>query len=247
MIPPKPRDPVELTTRDLTVLSSPREGVRPDVVVTVAIHRPEQELVRCFDSIAEQDLDMARLGAVVLLDSHVPLPFNPALPSRLRGHTWVLRANCGTPARARNAMLEFVETKLPWCQWVARLDWDDRFAERTSLRAAVEAGESANAEFVIGGNRVLDREGRVLRVNRAGSWLHEAISVVDRLGRMADGTAKNELPSCNLLIHTGTHARYPDTASAEDHWFVADLLMHRTESVTVLESVLYADYTLDGH
>jgi hypothetical protein len=247
MIPPKPRDAVELTTRDLEALLVPDERVHPDVVVTVAVHGSEHDLSRCFTSVAEQDLDIERLGMVVLLDSPLQCRFSPLIPARLHGRTWVLRANCGTPARARNAMLEFVEQRLPWCKWIARMDWDDRFAESASLRMAVDAGESANADFVVGGNRVLDRAGCVLRINSAGAWLHDTTSLLERLRQMASDSADNELPSCNLLIRGGTRVRYPDTSSAEDHWLVSDLLMHQTSRVAIVDAVPYADYTLDGH
>jgi len=247
MIPPKPRDTVELTTRELEALIVPDAGVRPDVVVTVAVHGSEFDLSRCFNSVAEQDLDVERLGMVVLLDSHVQCRFSPLIPARLNGRTWLLRANCGAPARARNAMLEFVEHRLPWCKWIARMDWDDRFAEQSSLRMAVDAGDSANADFVIGGNRVLDRDGRVLRNNPTGTWLRDATSLLERLRQMAHGTADNELPSCNLIIRNGTHIRYPDTSSAEDHWLVSDLLMHHPSRVAIVDTVPYADYTLNGH
>lgn len=246
MIPPKPRDLVELTSRDLTVLLAPPSIVRPPVIVAVAVHGIEHDLARCLDSIAEQDIETALLGVIVLLDCHLPVPFSPALPPRLRERTWVLRGNCGSPARARNAMLEFVESHLGSCRWIARMDWDDRFAERSSLRVVVETGEAANAKFVIGGNRVLDRGGRILRDNPAGNWLINPPALVERLGQMACGSAENELPSCNLLIRSGLHTRYPDTKSAEDHWLVANLLMHRTADIAVAESALYADYTLDG-
>ncbi len=245
MIPPKPRDAVELTTRDLAVLSA-SGSARPEVIVAVAVHGPERDLGRCLTSVADQDLETADLGVVVLLDSHRPIQFSPALPLGLRDRTWVLRANCGSPARARNAMLEFVEQQLPWCRWVARMDWDDRFAERASLRRALEAGEAANADFVIGGNRVLDRGGSEVRINPAGLSLRDPSAIIDRLRRMANGTAENELPSCNLLLRPTTRTRYPDTPSAEDHWLVADLLIHHAPRVAILESVLYADYTLDG-
>lgn len=247
MFPPKPRDLVELTTRDLVALVVPDDTVCPEIVVAVAVHGPEYDLSRCLGSIAEQDLHTERLGAVVLLDSPLPCRFCPPLPDRLRGRTWLLRANCGTPARARNAILEFAEQHLPGCRWIARMDWDDRFAEPASLRMAVETGDSARADFVLGGNRVLDRDRCVLRDNPAGAWLRDKPSVLARLHQMSQGSAQNELPSCNLLIRNATRVRYPDTPSAEDHWLVSDLLMHQASRLAIMDAVPYADYTLNGH
>lgn len=246
MIPPKPREAVELTTRDLNIVGAPSDGVLPDVVVAVTVHSPALDLSRCLHSIAEQDLDVASLGVVILLDSATAGDFNPLLPTKIRDKTWLLHANCGTPARARNAILEFAERHIQGCRWVARMDWDDKFAAPNSLSAAIEAGDAKGAKFVLGGNRVLDRDGHFLKNNAAGPWLRDKDAVASLLDAMAHGTADNELPSCNLLLRTDAKIRYPDTSSAEDHWLVAELLLLRSEAGAVVESVLYADYTLNG-
>lgn len=246
MIPPRPRDPVELTTRDVVVCLAPPGGFGPDVVVGVATHAARHDLARCLASIAAQQLAPGRVGVVVLLDTPGSELYSPALPDDLRCRTWLLRANCGSPARARNAILEFVEGHIPSCRWVARLDWDDRFADPASLPAAVAAGDAEGSRFVLGGNRVLDRSGTTLRVNAGGAWLRDKDAVVSRLRAMADGTAENELPSCNLLLAARAGVRYPDTPSAEDHWLVADLLLNHAYDGAVLESTLFADYTVDG-
>lgn len=246
MIPPKPRDAVELTTRDLAVVAAPGPDFRPEIVVGVAVRSADADLSRCLESVVSQRLEPSRVGVVLLADSAGSGPFLPSVPHGLGDRTWLLSAKCGTPARARNAILEFSERSLPWCRWVARMDCDDRFAEEASLLAAIEAGDAAGAEYVVGGNRVLGRDGRCIRENPAGNWLRSRHAVLDRLRQMADGTAVNELPSCNLLLRAGAGFRYPDTSSAEDHWLVADLLINRPGSGAIVESVLFADYTLDG-
>jgi hypothetical protein len=246
MIPPRPRDAIELATRDLVICDAPTGLKCPDVVVGVAVNSDQQDLSRCLTSVVSQSVNRFTMGVVLLLDTARHDRYKPILPRELTGRTWVLRANCGSPARARNAILEFVEQSLPSCRWLARLDWDDRFAEPDSLAAAVELGDSAAALFVLGGNRVVDGAGQLLRSNRAGRWLRDEASVLQCLAEMAAGTAENELPSCNLLLRNGAGLRYPDTASAEDHWLVADLLINKSEQGVILESVFFADYTIDG-
>ncbi|MCC6426034.1 MAG: hypothetical protein IT435_04365 [Phycisphaerales bacterium] len=246
MIPRKPRDAIELTPRELVVLAEPPATFRPRVLVATAVHSATLDTQRNALSIAGQRMDAEDLGAVLLLDTHGPGPFTPPVPPALRGRVWVLRANCGSPARARNTMLEFVERQVPSCHWVARLDWDDRFAEVDSLSAAVAAGENAGARFVVGGNRVVSRDGGLLRVNPAGGWMRDPEAVRERLRGMATGEAPNELPSCNLVLNARAGYRYPDTASAEDHWLVADLLLNHAREGAIADAVLFADYTLDG-
>lgn len=51
-------------------------------------------------------------------------------------------------------MLDLVDECFPNAKWVARLDADDRFAEPSSLRALVQAGDQRGTLFVIGSNRL---------------------------------------------------------------------------------------------
>ena len=157
-----------------------------------------------------------------------------------------LEANCGTPARSRNAILDYVDDHLPSVRWVARLDADDRFCTPGSLAAAVEIGDRLSSAFVLGGNRLI-ADGQLLeRVNVATPQLLNSKVVLNRLKEMAEGTADNELPSCNLLLRRGLGHRYPDVRSAEDHWLVARLLLQHSSAGAILQDVLYSDYTLTG-
>lgn len=248
MIPPRPRDPVELTTRDLSVRMqpSPEAAVSIDVIVGVTVHGQRCDLSRCLRSVAEQDLAPRRVGVLLLFDG-LPSSYEPpTVPAELSGRTWVVTAHCGSAARARNACLSFVDEWLSRCRWVARLDWDDRFASSGSLSAAVELAERRQSLFVLGGNRVYGRDGRFLRENRAGDHLLDPLLVQELLDRMASGVAENELPSCNLLLAAHRGIRYPDMTGAEDHRLVASLLMFHGDAAAILKDPLFCDYTLDG-
>lgn len=245
MIPCKPRPPVELTPRSVRVARAAQ--VRGRVIVGVACRVPDgDELAACLHSILEQQMD--DLGVVLLLDGlEAPaLARELRLPAVLDKRTWVLTAHCGTASRARNAILDFVDEQLPSAVWVARLDADDRFAEGGSLRAAVQLGDRTGLPVVLGGNRVLSRDGRHLRDNPVQPGVREPARLLSLLEAMAQGTATNELPSCNLLVRAGSGLRYPDMRSAEDHWLVAGLLFHRPDEVALLEQPLLVDYHLDG-
>lgn len=246
MIPRKPRPPVELTSRSLHVARPAREvGAR--VLVGVACHTPGgADLDRCLRSIEEQAV--RDLGVVMLLDG-IDAPSSASelrLPRGLEARTWVLTAHCGTAARARNAILDFIDEQLPDAVWVARLDADDSFAIDGALATAVELGDRTGLPVVLGGNRVLSRDGRHLRDNPARPILQKRHALGSMLREMAEGNAPNELPSCNLLVRARSGIRYPDMPSAEDHWLVASLLFHRPHEVAVLEDTLLVDYRLDG-
>ena len=248
MIPPRPRDPVELTTRDLSVRMqpTPASAASIDVIVGVTVHGQRCDLRRCLSSIAAQDLDPRRVGVLLLIDG-LPGEYEPPnIHEELAGRTWVVTAHCGSAARARNALLSFVDERLPDCRWIARMDWDDCFAATGSLNAAVTLAERNQSLFVLGGNRVYGRDGRLLRENRAGHHLLDPLRVVDLLDRMASGVAENELPSCNFLLAAHRGIRYPDVSGAEDHRLVASLLMFHGDDAAILKDPLFCDYTLDG-
>ena len=85
----------------------------------------------------------------------------------------VLKANCGSAAKARNALLDWVDEHLPAAVWIARLDADDRFACTEAVAALVKAGEWAEARFVLGSNH-LERGGVPQPYSNIADpgWLH---------------------------------------------------------------------------
>jgi hypothetical protein len=248
MIPSMPRPPIELASRRLRVL---RKAIDPTVQLVVAVTTRvplEPNLHDCLQSVARQEMEGISVGVVLLLDGVGAEEYlkQVELPEPLRKCCWILCANCGTAARARNATLDFVEEHLPTVEWVARLDADDLLADEYSLSAAAKLGRQQGALAVLGGNRVSSRDGHFVRENRASSSLLERAVLLERLKLMADYSAVNELPSCNLLLRTGCAIRYPDIPSAEDHWLVADLLFHRPKQIAILTGPLFADYRLSG-
>ena len=248
MIPPKPRPPVELTLRSLKVVSSPPDGFHPAVVVGVTTRdeAPEQ-IRRCLASVARQLPSTADLGLVILLDvAGRELPPLPRVEATLAPRCWIVAARCGNAARARNAVLHFVDAHIPSARWVARMDADDRFATSKSLAAARALGEREGAVFVLGGNDVVGPDGRRIRSNAATPELLCPEHVVRIADRMAGEAEDNELPSCNLLLATQSGLRYPELSSAEDHWLVAELLIHRRDGGAILTKPKFAEYTLHG-
>ncbi|MDF1667689.1 MAG: glycosyltransferase family A protein, partial [Planctomycetota bacterium] len=248
MIPPRPREPIELAQRHLKVLHDPGQELRAsiEVVVGITVHQDLSTLSRCFKSLnAQRDLHV-RLGVVLLIDGIHSRSYNDLLSLSLKHPIWLLHANCGSAARSRNTILSYVDDEFPNARWVARMDGDDRFACETSLASAVTLGDQSGAKFVLGGNRVLNSSEVLLRLNHASQALKKPHEVLKILEETAAGTVLNELPSCNLLLRTKTGWRYQDMKSAEDHWLVAELLIHHSEVGSILTEPLYADYTVNG-
>jgi glycosyltransferase involved in cell wall biosynthesis len=214
-----------------------------EIVVGVALHNQREPLAECLASIAAQH--HGRLVSTLIVDDGSTDGGASEAASWLP-RTVVVRAHCGSAARARNTVLDLADLLFPHARWVARLDADDRFTAPRSLAAACALAESRGVAYVVGGNR-LRRGGALLeRSNPATERLLDAGFVVRLLERMAEGVSENELPSCNLVLARGCGFRYPEVPSAEDHWLVADLLINRPHAGAILTAPFYCDYTLDG-
>lgn len=216
------------------------------VVVVVPLHDQAEPLSACLDSIAAQDAPEGGL-AVLVLDDCSSDDWTAAVSRHGRNLQMIVGGvRCGSAAKARNAALDFVDAALTRVRWVARLDADDRFSTSRSLIEACALGEERGADWILGGNRLV-RHGEVLaRVNPATDSLLNPQVVLTVLDEMARGVAYNELPSCNLILRARSGWRYPEVASAEDHWLVAELLLRHAESAAIMESPYYSDYTLGG-
>lgn len=229
-----------------TELSACARGAK--VVIGICLHNQAGKLPRALDSALTQQIVQQGRGVIVILDDGSSDDWQSAVESKLSDpKVIVLTANCGSAAKARNALLDWVDEHLPAADWVARLDADDRFACTQAVAAMVDAGERAQASFVLGSNHL--ELGGVLKPysNIADSkWLQDTDRLVRFIEAFCLGQADQELPSCNLLLRTRRGTRYPHTRSAEDHWLVARLLILESDQGVILPYPVVSVYSLGG-
>ncbi|NOK16001.1 glycosyltransferase family A protein [Corallococcus carmarthensis] len=237
---------VSVAGTSVRAVASEPHAWNSEVVVTVNVHNQAGPLAICLESITRQEPPAGGLSVVVFDDNSSDDWAVTTGRFLKRIPLIVCRARCGSPSRARNAALSFVDEAMQNTRWVARLDADDCFSTPRSLFAACALGDHRDARWVLGGNRLV-QEGRLLeRENPATEALLRPAHVLSVLRSMAQGTADNELPSCNLLLRPRAGWRYPEVESAEDHWLVTDLLLNHAPSGAVLTAPLYCDYNLGG-
>lgn len=237
-----------LAPRNIHLISPPPHPKvwEAEIIVGVSLHNQSQTLNRCLSSIFAQT-GLSSPLAIMVLDDMSKDTWQAALATYIgRPELLVFSGNCGSAARSRNAILDMVDRIFLSARWVARMDADDRFSTPHSLAAACNKGDEAKADFVLGGNRLISNGEILEKVNPATDELLDAPYVLNLLQRMSEGSATNELPSCNLLLKARTGWRYPDCGSAEDHWLVADLLLNHAQRGAILKGQFYADYSLDG-
>lgn len=245
---PVASDAVALMARNIQVVREPEDASAwlAPVIVGIVLHNNRASIRAALISALNQDLRPNGFAVLILDDGSIDSWMNE-VPDLLESkNVVVLQANCGSPARARNAVLDYVDMHFKNARWVARLDGDDAFSAESSLRQACELGDRENASYVLGGNRLVIEGDLSDRVNPASQLLKEPEEVLGILKGMADGSCVNELPSCNLLLRAGIGFRYPDNVSAEDHRLVAQLLLLHAEQGAILEHPYFIDYRLNG-
>jgi len=223
----------------------------PTIVVFVAHRGPGSELDAAVGSIAMQRGVCGRLAVVVGEDGS---PCDGVLTSGRDVPGALVRCSlqAGTPAAARNDLLDVVRRAAPRCETIVRLDSDDRLASPSVLAAIErrarrlrESRRGRPVEALLFGN-LQTRNGVVLpRPNLPGHEILTRGGLLERLAGMADGDPAAELPSCNLVLLRGSRARFPNLPSAEDHALVAALLVRGR--VATDDSIIQTIYRLGGN
>lgn len=223
-----------------------RRLVDAEVIIGITVHNNAHTIRRCLESVQEQGAGPFVIAVLILDDSSTDNWASTCQDLLEDLDITVLTATCGSSASARNAILDYVSVNLPKVKWVARLDGDDRLTCSNSLRSMCETAESGHWDYVIGGNRLVCDGKLIEKKNPVSHNLFDTEILLNLLSQMADGTAENELPSCNLLLSPRAGWRYLETRSAEDHWLVATLLIHYPGRGTVSNVCYYSDYSLNG-
>lgn len=200
------------------------------------------------ESAIRQTLFQSGEACVVILDDQSTDDWKEACRITLEHPSVVvLHGNCGTAARARNALLDYVDDHFPRAEWVARLDADDVLAAEDSLETLVAEGNGSGAQYVIGSNYLRMGQRTLSRVNVADkAVLLNRNRLLAFIQAFCLDDQEQELPSCNLMLRTQSGIRYPDIRSAEDHWLVASLLVFKPEKGAVVGTSIYCYYSLSG-
>lgn len=152
----------------------------------------------------------------------------------------------GSPAKARNALTEYILRCYPHTYILCRLDADDELLSTTTLSEVEQLFEEEQIDAVLCGNyQVLG--GKVVGINRASQLFHDSEYMKGRLLAMARGDFSAELPSCNLCLRPRVYSPYTDECSGEDHWLLVQTLLRLPRRTFLMASQqLYCRYSLNG-
>lgn len=217
-------------------------------MIGICVHNQGAFLPVALTSALAQSVVTAGRAVVLLLDDRSTDAWQSGIyPLLEHPQVLVVGGNCGSPARSRNAVLDFVDERFPSARWVARLDADDQFADEGAIAALCQQGDIENASYVIGSNH-LSCGGRVLPWSNIADpdELKNPARLLSLIESFASGAGQRELPSCNLVLRTHRGIRYPEIRGAEDHWLVASLLILQPSQGAVVPSPVYSIYTVEG-
>ncbi len=161
-------------------------------------------------------------------------------------HIMVIKANIGRVYAIRNFILKYVRENMPEAEYVGRLDSDDYIAYEFALSDIEKIMDAYSPDVILTGNKQ-SSGGRIIRENRADKRLLDFEYLGKRLEGMARGILEDELPSCNLFVKPSVEITYRDVESAEDHWYLVDLLLNKDRyKIYIADELIYSVYNLDG-
>ncbi len=218
-----------------------------DVLLAISHKNQSKELVRALSSALKQSLVQSRQARIAILDDQSEPGWQDGLHEILKHPSITLiSAECGSPARARNLLLDWADAQ-PSIRWVARLDADDELYATDSLEQLWQEACRLDAVAAIGSNLLWRQNSILPEPNLAEPGeLQTPWRLANLIDAFANGQQTRELPSCNLLLRTKLGLRYPNIRSAEDHWLVCRLLMLYRQRVAVQTLPIYSIYSLDG-
>ena len=236
-----------LCSRDMKLIhASSTEFESAEVVIAITHKNQPKDLERALISAFDQTLVKSHIARIVILDDSSIADWAFGVKALQHPSVTLLSAECGSPARARNLLLDWADTQAH-LQWIARLDADDELHSKNSLEGLWNSVKGTKKKAVIGSNK-LRRGGVILPDDNIAipSVLQDHQRLAEFIEEFTSDTLQNELPSCNLMLRTNLGLRYPNIRSAEDHWLVNRVLMLHQSNVAVCPYPIYSIYSLDG-
>lgn len=152
----------------------------------------------------------------------------------------------GSPAKARNALAEYILEFYSNTYLMCRLDADDQLSSRNVLVEVERLFMDQDISVLLCGNYQLSND-KLLGQNYARRSFLDRDYMSERLRLMAEGDYTAELPSCNLCFRPHVYMPYPLEDSAEDHWLTIQMLMTIPhDNILVSEELMYCIYNVGG-
>jgi glycosyltransferase involved in cell wall biosynthesis len=152
----------------------------------------------------------------------------------------------GSSYKVRNTINDYILNNLIKVVHIGRLDADDELADDFVISKLEKIIENQNPDVIIAGN-YQRKEDKIVGKNMPDKNLLDSSCLADRVYKMSLGITEAELPSCNIFVRPECMINYPAKESAEDHWFVVNLLLKSDKlRIYTASDLIYSIYSLSG-
>jgi len=148
-----------LAKRSIKLLGGTNQSAwNAEIVIAIAHRDQPDKLLKALTSATEQTVIKNQRGTILLLDDNSSGDWQTLVEPVLKhSRVIVISATCGSPSRARNCLLDYVDTYFSQAKWVARLDADDTFATPQSVEALCNRGNETNSRYILGSNNLVSK------------------------------------------------------------------------------------------
>lgn len=149
--------------------------------------------------------------------------------------------------KVRNAINNYILNNLENVAYIGRLDADDELADESVISKLEQIINSQCPDVIVAGNYQRNRT-EITGTNIPDKNLLIDNYLIERLHKMSLDVFEAELPSCNTFVKPESIIKYPPKESAEDHWFLVELLLKKDRlKIHIAEDIIYSIYSVAGN
>lgn len=217
------------------------------IIINMPVKNGEKTLRRAIESILNQKAVKREVIIVIANDNSSDKSKEILETYAGYSNIIVLDVVYGKSYLVRNHLLEYSKTNIKNYVLIGRLDCDDYLLNDYVLSEIEKRFDKENFDVFIAGNK--QEQNGLLKSfsNQPSNKFFEVKYIKNRLEDMSKGVFASELPSCNTFIGKNVKVNYPKIDSAEDHWFLVELLLLKDKlKITIDSQLIYCVYSLDG-
>jgi glycosyltransferase involved in cell wall biosynthesis len=153
----------------------------------------------------------------------------------------------GKSYKVRNEINSYILSNLKNVAYISRLDADDELANDFVISQLEQIIDTQKPDVILAGN-CQRKDSEIVGTNRPTNDLLNNNYLMERLRKMSLGDFKAELPSCNTFVKPEYLIDYPPQESAEDHWFLAELLLKTDKyKIYIAKDFILSIYSISGN
>lgn len=220
--------------------------MKEQIVICMPVKNAEQTIETSIESVLNQKYCNRNISLLIGYQPSVDGTWEVLKKYDNHPNIHILHSEATTIVENRNFLLNQARN-IPLCSLIGRLDADDFILQDDSIAQIEAIYDDECFDIFLCGNRQHHHKVSFNGVNYAQKDFLNKSSLLKRLEQMSLGRKEAELPSCNTFIHPKISINYPEVQSAEDHWWLVELLCSQHKhKIVISEELLYCSYNIGG-